>query len=50
MEDNPSHTWLDLVAHDYLIDAQSIEADNWDDYWKFLESEDQPPEDLQEKT
>lgn len=51
MEPNPAHcTWLDLQAHDRLVDDTFIAADKYEDFMHFLhhdyDSDDTPPENL----
>jgi hypothetical protein len=37
METNPHRcTWLDLQAHDHLVDDQFIAADRYEEYMHFL--------------
>jgi len=44
MDENQTYTWLDIAAHDVLIDASFIEADKYDDFMRFLHDD---PEDIE---
>ena len=52
MDENHSHTWLDLAARDHLIDTQLVAADNYDDFQRFLRGlneGNEPPKDIGRK-
>jgi hypothetical protein len=47
MDENPTYSWLDLSAHDHMIDTQFIEADKYDDFMRFIHDDEGEPKDIQ---